>query len=269
VIQHAAIMTEHLAWRDAGDSLKRRVFASDTGTASLVEVTGSQAMVRDLTPAGTPDLALDTFTWSDDQPLDAAQLQATLVELGPVARHRNPSLWGAIGTAIIRQVIRAPQAKKLYGKFCDECGPQFSDGANIVAGFPSPEDVLGLDSEQFKAIGMAFKEKPLRSAAAAFLDSGDAWKQMQPTDLVASLLEVKGIGNWTAQVATADWTNDWSVYPHGDLAVRTWSGRAAPDHQWPGDEKTFEQTWRTMAGGNVGAATLLTFAWGSQHGIIS
>lgn len=41
---------------------------------------------------------------------------------GPVARLRNPDLWDAIGTSIVRQVIRAGQARKLYRTFCQGHG---------------------------------------------------------------------------------------------------------------------------------------------------
>ncbi|MPZ67495.1 MAG: hypothetical protein GEU83_19040 [Pseudonocardiaceae bacterium] len=41
-----------------------------------------------------------------------------LREAGTVARWRNPDLWDAMATSIVRQVIRAGQARKLYRAFC-------------------------------------------------------------------------------------------------------------------------------------------------------
>ncbi|MFE2756528.1 hypothetical protein ACFXGA_31480 [Actinosynnema sp. NPDC059335] len=35
---------------------------------------------------------------------------------GTVGRWRNPDLWDALATSIVRQVIRAGQARKLYGR---------------------------------------------------------------------------------------------------------------------------------------------------------
>jgi DNA-3-methyladenine glycosylase II len=196
-------------------------------------------------------------------------LLAALQSLGKVARFRNPSLWDALATAIIRQVIRAAQAKKLYRAFCDAYGQQVVlPGGRSCATFPTPRAVLDLSAEQFVSIGMAFKRRPLQRAAEAFLSYGEAWTQLSPAVLAKELQAVPGIGAWTAGAAVADWSNDWSLYPYADLAVRTWAKRAAPSLSWPNDEPAFEQMWNALAGDQLSTLTLLTLAWGSQRGDI-
>jgi len=199
----------------------------------------------------------------------APELLAALQSLGKVARLRNPSLWDALATAIIRQVIRAAQAKKLYRAFCDAYGQQVAlPGGRSYAAFPVPSVVLGLSAEQFALVGMAFKRRPLQRAAEAFLSCGDAWTQLSPAVLTKELQAVPGIGAWTAGAAVADWSNDWSLYPYADLAVRTWAKRAAPSLNWPNDEPAFGQMWQALAGDQLSTLTLLTLAWGSQRGDI-
>jgi DNA-3-methyladenine glycosylase II len=134
--------------------------------------------------------------------------------------------------------------------------------------FPSPETVLALDAEQFSVLGLAFKERPLRAAAAAYLEHGEQWRALSPADLIVALQDVPRIGPWTAHAAVADWSNDWALYSYADLAVRTWATRAAPSHDWPTDEPTFGALWSDMAGPHLSELTLLTLAWGSQHGDI-
>src|SRR5690606_32961061 len=83
--------------------------------------------------------------------------------------------------------------------------------------------------------------------------------------LVEELQNVPRIGPWTAGAAVADHTHDWSLYPHGDLAVRTWAKAAAPDVDWPTTEPQFAERWRTITGPCLGLATLFTLAWGAHQ----
>jgi len=260
------VMTEHPSWMKAG-SVCQRVLVMPDDTRCLVAV---------------EDASL-AYTWLDGDgglaPVNGfalvgaavalPELTSALAGLGRVGRLRNASLWDAIGTAILRQVIRAGQSKKLYRAFCAAHGEQVPlSGGETYALFPVPEVVLALSDEQFSALGMAFKRRPLRAAAGAFLEYGMKWRELSSAALVAELQSVPRIGPWTAGAAVADYSNDWSLYPYADLAVRTWATRAAPAYDWPQDEPTFGQVWRTLAGDHLSAITLLTLAWGSQHGDI-
>ncbi|MFJ8731235.1 hypothetical protein [Streptomyces bauhiniae] len=48
--------------------------------------------------------------------------------------------------------------------------------------------------------------------------------------MATALTGIPRIGPWTA--AAADYTGDFSVYPHDDLAVRTWA-EDRPTYPWP------------------------------------
>ncbi|MGH4012583.1 MAG: hypothetical protein ACRDSL_01320 [Pseudonocardiaceae bacterium] len=200
---------------------------------------------------------------------EVPELAIALKQLGTVVRFRNADLWDAIGTAIIRQVIRAGQSKKLYRAFCEAYGEHVSlPIGGSYALFPSPEIVLDLSDNQFSSIGMAFKRRPLKAAAEAHLEHSATWRELSPRALIDALQVVPRIGPWTAHAAVADWSNDWALYPYADLAVRTWAKRAAPSYDWPADEPAFGRVWRALAGDQLSSLTLLTLAWGSQHGDI-
>jgi DNA-3-methyladenine glycosylase II len=259
-------MTEHAAWLPV-DGGAQRVFPVPEGGRWHVL---AERMTFALTAlAGGPAPVHDVFTLSNGVVSDIPELATALRRLGTVSRFRNADLWDAIGTAIIRQVIRAGQSKKLYRAFCEAHGERVElpmGGAHAL--FPTPEIVLGLSDEQFGSIGMAFKRRPLRAAAEAYLEHGAKWRDLAPDVLTTELQTVPRIGPWTAHAAVADWSNDWSLYPYADLAVRTWAKRAAPSYDWPDDEPTFGRTWRALAGEHLSSLTLLTLAWGSQHGDI-
>jgi DNA-3-methyladenine glycosylase II len=261
------VMTEHAAWLAAGETA-RRVFASPDGSRWLVQVTGAAVTQDRLTPDAA-DLQADVFTLPDGLAGLPAELIAALGGLGVVARFRNADLWDAIGMAIIRQVIRAAQSRKLYRAFCESHGERVTlPHGGTYPLFPAPETVHRLSDQQFAAIGMAFKGGALRNAASTYMEHGEKWRELAPLALAQELQSVPRIGPWTAHAAVADYGNDWSLYPYADLAVRTWARRAAPSHAWPDDEPSFGRAWRALAGPHLSSLTLLTLAWGSQHGDI-
>jgi DNA-3-methyladenine glycosylase II len=261
------VMTEHPAWLSTGDD-HQRVFALPDGGRWLATIHGLALVLNAITDAGTMP-ASDGFALPNDVLHEAPELASALRQLGAVVRFRNPDLWDAIGTAIIRQVIRAGQSKKLYRTFCEAHGERIElPRGGVYTRFPAPEIVLGLRSDQFSSVGMAFKRRPLQAAAAAYLEHGETWRQLAPRALVEALQAVPRIGPWTARAAVADWSNDWSLYPYADLAVRTWAMRAAPSHTWPRDEQHFGRIWRALAGEHLSSVTLLTLAWGSHYGDI-
>jgi DNA-3-methyladenine glycosylase II len=258
------VMTEHPAWQPCSGG-HRRVFAQPDGRRHLFTVREGELIAH--SPAVGSELLLDAFALSNGWLNEAPELATAIASLGTVVRFRNADLWDAIGTAIIRQVIRAGQSKKLYRAFCEAHGErvELPDGG-IYPLFPSPKSVLDLESEDFTSIGMAFKRRPLIAAAEAYLEYGPEWRELSPHALIEALQVVPRIGPWTAHAAVADWSNDWTLYPYDDLAVRTWATRAAPSYGWPADEAAFGRVWRMLAGDHLSTLTLLTLAWGSQHG---
>jgi hypothetical protein len=135
---------------------------------------------------------------------------------GPVGRVRNPDIWEALGTSIIRQVIRAAQARKLYRAFCEIHGERVDTAAGPVFLFPTPETVLALSDDEFAGLGMKFFRVALRNAADAFAKAGDEWATLSPAELVRAVQAPRRIGPWTA-----------------GATVRTWAGHLAPSVSWP------------------------------------
>jgi DNA-3-methyladenine glycosylase II len=261
------VMVEHPAWQPL-DGGCRRVFTLPDGGRYLYTVRARE-LATHLLASGSREPTRDAFTMSNGLLGEVPELATALVGLGSVLRFRNVDLWDAISTAILRQVIRAGQSKKLYRAFSGTYGEQVKlpDGGTYAL-FPTPETVMNLESEQFSSIGMAFNRRPLMAAAEAYLEHGAKWRELSPHALIDELQIVPRIGPWTAHAAVTDWSNDWTLYPYADLAVRTWAMRAAPSYEWPTDEAAFGRVWRTLAGDHLSALTLLTLAWGSQHGDI-
>lgn len=190
------------------------------------------------------------------------------MDLGATTRLTNPSLWDAITTAVLRQVVRADQARKLYRKWCDSYGTTVQGPDGVLAVAPTPEQVLELADDQFADIGAKFHRSALQAAAAHYQQSALHWQRMNADDLAAALVTVPRIGPWTAAAAACDFTGDFAIYPHDDLAVRTWAARIAPSYPWPGKkDQRFGPLWTGWAGTDRTALhtlTLSTLTWGSH-----
>jgi DNA-3-methyladenine glycosylase II len=253
------VMTDHPASTPTAGSWLVRVMPCPDGSHALVRTDGTRAeWCCPQAAACEPGI----FALPDGA---APELAAPLGTLGPVARFANPSLWDAVATAIIRQVVRADQARVQYRALCEAHGAEVRCGNFAGWLFPSPEVVLDLSDARFKAFGLAFKREALRAAAGAFLKDGAAWALRPAGELIAELASVHRIGPWTAGAAAADWSNDFSLYPYGDLAVRTWATRAAPGAGWPDNEPRFRTCWEQATSPHLADITLLTLAWGGHH----
>jgi DNA-3-methyladenine glycosylase II len=259
---YSSVMTDHPAWTRAGG--RALVRAMPAGGHALARTDGKTVTwCCPHAAVSAPDPGV--FALPGPTARDIPELGLALGSLGAVARFANPSLWDAIGTAIIRQVVRAAQARVQYQALCAAHGTPVRCGAAAGWLFPSPETVLNLGDAEFAVVGLAFKRNALRAAAAAFTARHCAWEAMPPAELATALVTVRRVGPWTAGAAVADWSNDFAAYPCGDLAVRTWAGRAAPSAAWPGDEPGFSRRWRQAAGPHLADLTLLTLAWGGSH----
>ncbi|WP_263247229.1 DNA glycosylase family protein [Saccharopolyspora rosea] len=264
-MQQTTVMLDHPGWIATGVGHARAV-RTESGVFAVVcrDSGGGHVVEIDLVEgAGAAAPVVDVV---DPAELDGGDaIAAGLRAAGPVSRLRNPDLWDAIATSIVRQVIRAGQARKLYREFSRVHGEHVHTAAGEALLFPTPDVVLSLPDEEFVRLGMAFKKRPLRTAAEAYLELGAKWSELPAADLVAEIQSVPRIGPWTAGATVADVTNDYALYPFADLAVRTWAKRLAPAGSWPDDEPRFAQVWQELAGDQLSARTLLTLAWGVRH----
>jgi DNA-3-methyladenine glycosylase II len=260
----SAVMTEHPSWRHGDGGAYRAVRAGSSVWALVCRPTrdGQETVTRRVMGVGDSPV-VDVF--------DPARLTGPEAVVGPlrtagtVARWRNPDMWDAMATAIVRQVIRAGQARKLYRAFSKAHGDRVSTEHGDTWLFPTPETVLAVSDAEFTRLGLAFKARPLRAAAEAYLDFGQKWAELAPADLVHEVQHVPRIGPWSAGATVADLSNDYALYPYADLAVRTWAKRLAPQRAWPESEAPFAHVWARLAGDQLSDWTLLTLAWGANH----
>lgn len=258
-----AVMTDHPSWTTTDDGAAFRAVRSGP---SVWVLTSKPVDHGYATSAHGESGRCPQFDVADPADLSGPRtLVDPLRQTGTVGRWRNPDLWDALATSIMRQVVRAGQARKLYRAFCQAHGQSVATSYGRTALFPTPETVLALPDAEYTRLGLAFKRRPLRAAAEAVLEFGHKWVQLEPVDLRQEVQNVPRIGPWTAGATVADLTNDYALYPYADLAVRTWAQRLTPGHTWPESEAEFARAWARLAGERLSDWTLLTLAWGVRH----
>lgn len=263
-----ALTTDHPAWINVPDGSHVRLLDSGAGLW-LARFTSDDGLDLENVHGGDDVKPTLAVTSAADLPGRLpASLSAPLRSLGTVVRMPNPSLWDAISTAILRQVVRASQARAVYRRWCRVHGTTVDTVYGPLAVGPGPQAVLDLPDSAFAEVGAAFHRTALQGAAARYVQHGETWTALAAQDLVPALVEIPRIGPWTACAAASDYKGDFSVYPHQDLAVRTWARRIAPDHAWPATELEFAATWRRWAADlrQLHALTLFTLTWGTIHG---
>ncbi|MEU1037879.1 hypothetical protein ACFYP4_29270 [Streptomyces sp. NPDC005551] len=262
------LTTDHPAWTVTENSGRARAVRTTSGDWVL---TWDREGLRMACVNGTEDVKPTVVSTDPAHLPDAlpAALKNGLEDLGPTQRLANPWLWDAISTAVLRQVVRAGQARKLYRTWCQMYGTRIHSAHGELFIAPDPDRVLALDDDQFQAVGAKFHSSALRAAAVHYSRHCDSWRLMDAGNLAAALTCIPRIGPWTASAAVADYTGDFSIYPHDDLAVRTWAAHIAPDHDWPGKkDPAFRSMWTGWAGQDDHTAlhtlTLSTLSWGAH-----
>ncbi|MGW6849007.1 hypothetical protein ACWGCK_09625 [Streptomyces virginiae] len=267
------LATDHPAWMMPpglnGEALR---VVEYKGVPWLAHWQGAGLVLR---PLGTDHAEAPTISYTSAIMLprerEQDRLAQTLAQLGTVARLTTPDLWDSITSAIFHHFGRAKQGAALYRRWCATFGRSHDTFAGPLAMPPTAATVLHLSDQGFDAIRLRFYKPLLRAAARAYVDNAEEWVTLEPDRLLKALCEVRRLGAWTAAAAVADYTGDFSLYPHADRALRTRARRAQPDLDLPQDDAAFIALWRSWAPDRVElhTLTLFTLTWGAHAGTYS
>ena len=148
-----------------------------------------------------------------------------LVErFGPLpfeTRGRPDDLYGALVRSIVGQQLSVLAARSIYGRLTERFGGRA----------PTPEEVLAEDPEELRAAaGLSrMKAQFLRSLAEHVLDGSLELSRLRDLEddlVVAELIQVKGLGVWTAHMFLMFTLHRPDVLAVGDLGVRRGAERA-------------------------------------------
>jgi DNA-3-methyladenine glycosylase II len=160
---------------------RKRLAAADPTMAALIE------------RLGTIDIATRLRRRSEERPADA---------------------YGALLRAIVGQQLSTKAARTIYRRVCE-----LFDGST-----PSPEQLLEASEDDLRAAGLSGRKVEYIRDLASHVLSGelelDRLGQLSDEDVIAEIVAVRGLGQWTAEMFLLFHLERPDVLSGGDLGIR-------------------------------------------------
>ncbi len=135
------------------------------------------------------------------------EMARALAAVGQAPLRRRSDGFAALLQAIVGQQVSVAAAAGIWRRVEE-------------AGFHSETAVREADDEALKAVGLSRpKVKYAKAIAEARLDY-DAFRTMPAEEAISQLVEIKGIGRWTAEIYLMFAVGKADVFAPGDLALR-------------------------------------------------
>lgn len=162
-----------------------------------------------------------------------AALSTLFSELVGLPLLRTEDLFEALICVIIEQHISWVAAQGAQQRLIHATGTAIAYEGRTLYAMPMPEQIANAPEEALIATKITFKRQALIREMAQRVLNGDinlqAWQQLAPEELYATLLQIKGIGHWTAAVVVARATGQYPYVLHNDVALQ-----AAVNHYFLG-----------------------------------
>lgn len=166
----------------------------------------------------------------------------------PAPRVRDRG-YGTLLRTIIGQQVSVAAAGSIWRKLEEQCGD-----------LENPGNIASASEEQLRAAGLSRQKASYARSLADAVTSGGLDLADLPTDdeaAIAKLIQVKGIGRWSAEIYLLFAEGRPDVWPAGDLAVQIEIGRILGHPERPSEKviRDLAEAWRP----HRGAAAIL--AW--------
>jgi DNA-3-methyladenine glycosylase II len=130
-----------------------------------------------------------------------------------LGRRQHTDPFAALVNAIISQQLSTRAAATIAGRFAALFGDSF----------PTPSQVDGMADPQLRAVGLSFQKiSYMRDLCRRIQDGSlplESLTAMDDESVITALVEVKGIGRWTAEMFLMFRLQRPDVLPVGDLGI--------------------------------------------------
>lgn len=161
-------------------------------------------------------------------------IAAALERIGyPAPRQREPGYETLLRT-IVGQQVSVAAAASVWAKLEALLGPGCA-----------PEALLGNDYDSLRACGLSRQKQGYARSLAELVTTGGLDLYALPADdeeAIAQLVQIKGIGRWSAEIYLLFAEGRLDIWPAGDLAVQVAIGTI-----WGLPERPSEKEIRAMA----------------------
>lgn len=139
------------------------------------------------------------------------KLAEVMEKVGPIEREVIPDLFAALVNSIIGQQISTKAHKTIWKKMV------------TVLGEITPQVIDSLSDEELQQFGITFKKVAYIKSAAQKVLSGElnieSLRAMSDEEVCAKLVELDGIGIWTAEMLMLFSMQRRNILSFGDLAL--------------------------------------------------
>jgi DNA-3-methyladenine glycosylase II len=130
-----------------------------------------------------------------------------LTRTGPLPLRLRPPGFAGLLDIIVGQQVSVASARAIYARL-------------VEAGLHVPENVLRAGDDGLRAAGLSRPKARYVLALAERDFDFDALHSLSDADAIAALIDMPGIGPWTAQVYVMFCLGRRDVFPCGDLALQ-------------------------------------------------
>ncbi|MCR8549747.1 DNA-3-methyladenine glycosylase 2 family protein [Salipiger sp. P9] len=133
---------------------------------------------------------------------------ATAMDLtGPLPLRLRPDGFAQLLSAIVSQQVSVASARAIWAKL-------------ETAGMTHPQAILATDDEALRGLGLSRQKAAYARALAEAGIDFDALRHAPTPEVVRTLVAVKGIGIWTAEIYAMFSLGRADVFAPGDLALQ-------------------------------------------------
>lgn len=167
---------------------------------------------------------------------------------------RFPSVFEALVNAVACQQLSLTVGIELLNRMARECAPAIISGEASQPAFPTPENLAHLNAHRLRHLGFSYgKARSLLELSRGILKGKvhlDGLDLIDNNGAVKRLMELHGVGRWTAEYALLRGLGRIDVFPGDDVGARNrlarWLGRKGPlDYE---GVRRAVQSWRPYAG---------------------
>jgi DNA-3-methyladenine glycosylase II len=139
----------------------------------------------------------------------------------------------ALVNAMACQQLTLTVGIRLLNRLAQAYGPALATNEGTVHAFPRPQDLAQADVEDLRKMGFSYQKARYITGLAQAVQQGrldlDAMASIDDAEALSRLLELKGVGRWTAEYFLLRGLGRTHIFPGDDVGARNhlqrWLGR--------------------------------------------
>ncbi len=137
----------------------------------------------------------------------------------------TPTVFEALIDSIIEQQISLTVARTIQNRIIREHGARLDHAGRVYFCYPTPEILAGVPAELLRACGMTSRKAEYihdlsRSISNGELDLEKFRNYSNTEQIIAELIQVRGIGRWTAELTILRGIHRLDAFPADDVGTR-------------------------------------------------